>query len=181
MNEITSQKMGVVTSAAAANHAYHQYIETLPYRLMQREWDRFVAAAGGANKWAFPPIADASHNPSVRMNPDVLYSVLSYDVTSEPLHLSVPVSRGPFWSLTLYRDNADSFFGIDDRTVEGDTFELIILGPNQTAPVGRDAQVVASPSNTGIAMVRCAVPGLDALKALDKLRKGAEAQLLKSS
>ena len=178
MSELERQSTGAVTSAAAANYAYNCYIEKLPFVLMQQEWDRYAKAARGANKWAFPPIATARKNPTVKMSPDVLYSFLSYDVSDRPLRLSVPVSRDPFWSLTLFQDNTDNFFGLDDRDVKGDTCELIILGPNQSAPAVQDVRVAASPSSTGIAVVRCVVPSPDKLKELDMLRKRAEAASL---
>jgi uncharacterized membrane protein len=109
------------------------------------------------------------------MSPDVLYTILSYDVSEGPLRLSVPVSRDPFWSLTLFQANTDNFFGIDDREVEGDTYELIILGPNQSTPAVEIATVVASPTETGLAIIRIVVPGPDKLQSLDSLRKAATA------
>lgn len=176
MSKRKDQPLGAVSAAAAANYAYREYIEMLPYELMQKEWDRWAAAAGGDNKWAFPRIATADNNPTVRMSPDVLYSVLSYDVSDQPLRLSALVSRDPFWSLTLFQANTDNFFGVDDRAVEGDTFELIILGPNQAAPAGEGVHVVASPTDTGIAVIRTVVPSPNKLNELDKLRKTAKAE-----
>ncbi len=142
---------------------------------MQAEWDRWSEAAGGLNQWVFPPLATADNNPTVKMSPDVLYSGVSYDVSESPLKLSAPVSRDPFWSLTLFQANTDNFFGIDDRGVDGDTFQLIILGPGQSAVAREDVHVVASPTDTGIAIVRIVVPSADRLEELDKLRKKAQA------
>ncbi len=175
MSKRNDQPAEAVTAAAAANYAYNATIENLPLELMQKEWDQYAEAAGGANRWAFPPIATADNNPTVKMSPDVLYTILSYDVSEGPLRLSVPVSRDPFWSLTLFQANTDNVFGIDDREVEGDTYELIILGPNQSTPAVEIATAVASPTETGIAIIRIVVPGPDKLQSLDSLRKAATA------
>jgi uncharacterized membrane protein len=181
MSKPSEQSAQAVTAAAAANYAYNAYIADLPWELMQKEWDQYAEAAGGANRWAFPPIATADNNPTVKMSPDVLYTILSYDVSEGPLRLSVPVSRDPFWSLTLFQANTDNFFGIDDREVEGDTYELIILGPNQSTPAVEIATAVASPTETGIAIIRFVVPGPENLQRLDKLRKTATATPMNAS
>jgi uncharacterized membrane protein len=181
MSKPSEQSAQAVTAAAAANYAYNAYIEHLPLELMQKEWNRFADAAGGPNLWAFPPIATADNNPTVKMSPDVLYSFLSYDVSDGPLHLLVPVSHDPFWSLTLFQANTDNYFGIDDREVEDDTFELILLGPNQAAPAVEGATAVASPTETGLAIVRIVVPNPDKLQQLERLRKKATATSLNLS
>jgi uncharacterized membrane protein len=175
MNKSENQPTDAVTAAAAANYGYIDYIEKLPFELLQKEWDRMVKAAGGPNKWGFVPIATADNNPTVKMSPDVLYSALSYDVSERPIRLSVPVSRDPFWSLTLFQANTDNYFGIDDRAVEGDAFDLVVLGPQQSAAISGAAHVVASPTEKGIAIVRMVVSSPDKLAALDKLRKKAKA------
>jgi uncharacterized membrane protein len=175
MSKPNEQSTQAVTAAAAANYAYNAYLENLPLELMQNEWDRFADMAGDSNRWAFPPIATADDNPTVKMSPDVLYSFLSYDVSDGPLHLRVPVSRDPFWSLTLFQANTDNYFGIDDREADDDTFELIILGPNQASPGVGGATAVASPTECGIAVVRIVVPDPSELRRLDRLRKKATA------
>jgi uncharacterized membrane protein len=93
----------------------------------------------------------------------------------------VPVSRDPFWSLTLFQANTDNYFGIDDREVEDDTFELILLGPNQAAPAVEGAAAVASPTETGLVIMRIVVPNPGKLQQLDKLRKKATATFLNLS
>jgi uncharacterized membrane protein len=175
MKTRNDQPVDVVAAAAAAKYAYREYVENLPYELMQDEWDRWSEAAGEPNKWAFPPLATADNNPTVKMSPDVLYSVVSYDVSDRPLRLSAPVSRDPFWSLTLFQANTDNFFGIDDRAVDSDTFQLIILGAGQSAVAPEGIHVVASPSDKGIAIVRTVVPSPDRLEELEEQRKTATA------
>jgi uncharacterized membrane protein len=108
------------------------------------------------------------------MCPDVLYSVLSYDVTEEPLWLSVPVWRDPFWSLSLLSDSAEEFFAVDDQSIEGKTLELVILGPGRSLQPDENVRVVASPSESGVAVVRAVLEGADSFMALDRLRKRAK-------
>jgi uncharacterized membrane protein len=154
--------------------AYWDYIGRLPRALLRDEWKRVIDEAGGANMWLFPAIASAEANPGARMCPDVLYSILGYDVSEEPLRLSVPLSREPLWSLALVGDNAEGYFGVDDQLVEEDLLELVILGPGQSFRSQEDVRVVASPSDFGIAVVRTVVPGPETLEELDRLRKGAK-------
>jgi uncharacterized membrane protein len=123
----------------------------------------------------FPTIATAEVIPDVRVDPDVLHSYLCYDVTETPLLLTVPISRAQFWSLTLIADNAEAFFATDDDQLEGKTVELLILGPGHAVPPRENTRVVASPSGSGIVVVRAVVPRPDQLRSLDRSRKRAKA------
>lgn len=165
----------ILTMDVAARLAYWDYLGRIPGVLLQDKWNRVTEEAGGGNIWLFPPIASADANPSARMCPDVLYSLLGYDLNEKPLRLCVPVSRGAFWSLSLIGDDAEEFYGVDDRLVEGDSLDVVILGPGQSSPAQEDVQAVASPGAFGLAVARIVVPVPDALDALDQLRRRATA------
>jgi uncharacterized membrane protein len=155
--------------------AYWDYLDRLPGALLQTEWNRVTEEAGGDNVWLFPPIGSADAIPNARVCPDVLYSLLGYDLNPNPLRLSVPISRDAFWSLSLIGHDAEEFYSVDDRLVEGDSLDLVILGPGQSSPSQDDSRVVASPGAFGLAVARIVVPELDSLEALDELRRRATA------
>jgi uncharacterized membrane protein len=165
----------ILSMYPAVRLAYWDYVGRLPGALLQKEWKRIAEEAGGANRWLYPPIASADANPSARMCPDVLYSLLSYDLNESPLRLSVPISRDAFWSLSLLGDDAEEFYSVDDRSVEGNSLDLVILGPGQSGPALEHFRVVASPGAFGLAVARIGVPAPDALEALDQLRTRATA------
>jgi uncharacterized membrane protein len=175
MSEPVHNSENILAMDAAVRIAYWDYLGQVPGVLLQNEWNRVTEEAGGGNTWLFPPIASADANPSVRMCPDVLYSLLGYDLNENPLRLSVPVSRDAFWSLSLIGDDAEEFYGVDDRLVEGDSLDLIILDPGQSSPIPEDVRAVASPGTFGLAIARIVVPAPDALEALDQLRRRATA------
>jgi uncharacterized membrane protein len=65
-----------------------------------------------------------------------------------------------YWSLSLYQDNTDNFFVVDDRE-DHDGADIIVVKAGAAAPAHTSAQVVQSPSTRGIALVRRLAPNLE--------------------
>jgi uncharacterized membrane protein len=86
-------------------------------------------------------------------SPDLLYSIGVYDVTSAPLRITAPAGS-TYVSLSLYADNTDNFFVINDRQVGDGKFDVVLVGPKAPEPDGKDAPVVRAPTNTGIILFR---------------------------
>jgi uncharacterized membrane protein len=71
------------------------------------------------------------------------------------MQISVRPWRG-YWSLSLYQDNSDNFFVIDDREARsGADITLVRQG---STPPEHATQVVESPSTRGIALIRRLAP-----------------------
>jgi uncharacterized membrane protein len=112
-------------------------------------------AQGRFNVWRPSPRVTEASRGIVRPAPDLAYSACAYDLNQGPIEIRVTPWRG-YWSLSLYSDNSDNFFVMDDREARaGADISLIRLGA--TAPE-HAPQVVESPSTRGIALIRRLAP-----------------------
>ncbi|WP_246739411.1 DUF1254 domain-containing protein [Martelella sp. HB161492] len=88
-----------------------------------------------SNMREFP---DATFTEVVRPNSDTLYSSLMYDVTSEPLIISVPASGGRYWLMQIMDEWSDVFATPGSRATgnEAQSFALVPAGWQGTLPDG---------------------------------------------
>jgi len=136
--------------------AHVALVQAIPRVLMDKAIERI--SAGSANVWRVADRVTPESRQIVRPSPDFAYSACSYDLSEGPVTIHVePWSA--YWSLSLYADNSDNFFVVDDREVrEGVTITLVHQG--RAAP--EDApRIVGSPSARGIALVRRLAPAPD--------------------
>lgn len=131
-----------------------------PRILMHVAMERFGAA--GENTWRITDRVTAASRQIVRPSPDFAYSACVYDLSAGPIQISV-APWGDYWSLSLYGENTDNFFVIDDREAHrGAEITLIKRG----TPHPDDAlTVVESPSTRGIALIRRLAPTAGAYDA----------------
>jgi uncharacterized membrane protein len=85
--------------------------------------------------------------------PDLIYSIGVFDVSQAPVRITAPFT-GSYLSLSLYAANTDNFFVVNDRQVEGNQLDVVLLGPNAPDPGITGAQVVRAPTRTGIMLLR---------------------------
>jgi uncharacterized membrane protein len=110
---------------------------------------------GAFNTWQVGARVTPESRGIVRPSPDFAYSACVYDLSDGP----VTITLGPWrddWSLSLYADNSDNFFVIDDREARnGAAITLVRRG--RSAP--EDAhRIVTSPSTRGVALIRRLAP-----------------------
>lgn len=95
----------------------------------------------------------------VRPSPDLIYSGCIFDLSAGPLriHSVVPLT---YMSLSMYADNTDNFFRINDMEIDDPELELVLIGPNiSKSELLKDFEessslVVQAPSQTGILLFR---------------------------
>jgi uncharacterized membrane protein len=114
--------------------------------------------------------ADARTTP--RPSPDLLYSMCSYDVSKAPLRISTSVP-GTYWSLSFFASNTDNFFVINDQEVKENSVDILLVGPGMTYKNPGNAQVVTSPSNRGVALVRILITDENRVEELTKIQRQA--------
>jgi uncharacterized membrane protein len=128
-----------------------------PYALMSAAMTR--VSAGHVNQWRPGARVTEASRSIVKPSPDLAYSTCVFDLSQGPVEMRVGPWRS-YWSLSLYQDNTDNFFVVDDREAH-DGADIIVLRAGMAAPAHTSAQVVQSPSSRGIALVRRLAPSLD--------------------
>jgi len=147
-------------------------IAVMPHFLMARAMAK-LAAGAGYNVLTHPDRADASDRDIVRSSPDLAYSVCVFDVSHQPLRITAPVRWG-YMSLSLFADNTDNFFVVNDQQVAGGRIDIVLEGPSSpTGDVSGGAQVVRAPSNKGVILFRRVIPGDEEYARIDAERREA--------
>ena len=138
-----------------------------PRILMHVAMERFGAA--GENTWRITDRVTAASRQIVRPSPDLAYSACVYDLSAGPIHISV-APWGDYWSLSLYGENTDNFFVIDDREAHYGA-EITLVQRGRPHPEGA-SQVVESPSVRGVALIRRLAPSPDTYAAAAEVARG---------
>ncbi|MGD0354078.1 MAG: DUF1254 domain-containing protein [Dehalococcoidia bacterium] len=90
----------------------------------------------------------------VRPSPDLVYSILLYDVSQQPIRFKAQIPADTYWSVAFYAANTDNFFVLNDQQVQSNPVEILLVKQGAAIPENEKAQVVVSPSDRGIMLVR---------------------------
>ncbi len=157
----------VLTAIVIALVAHFTFIFATPRVLMNVALERL--SGGQYNAWHLGERVTAAARTIVRPSPDFAYSACSYDLNNGPLRLRA-APWDAYWSLSLYADNSDNYYVIDDREAhDGADIVLIRRGGEHPRDVAR---VVESPSQRGIALIRRLAPTPDAYAAAAQVSRG---------
>ena len=156
-----------VALGAAAVHV--AALVALPYVVMGRLIVEQTRDAG-QNVFAHSALPTAEWHERVRPSPDLAYSSAVFDVRKRPLHVLVPVTE-PYTALAGFALNTDNFFVENDRTADGPTIDLVLVGPSTPREGLAGLRVVESPSDWGVLLVRRVVPSETAFVAIDDVRR----------
>lgn len=142
-------------------------IYALPRLLMNTAIERI--GNGHYNAWRASERVTPISRSIPRPSPDFAYSACPYDLSQGPITIRVaPWSAD--WSLSLYADNSDNFYVVDDREARSGA-DITLVRTDQAHP--DDAQtVVESPSARGIALVRRLAPTLETFNAAGQVAHG---------
>jgi uncharacterized membrane protein len=110
---------------------------------------------GRVNAWRFGERVTPESRAIVRPSPDFAYSACPYDLSRGPVVISV-APWDQYWSLSLYADNSDNFFTLNDREARYGG-EITLVRAGAAHPEG-GSMVIESPSQRGIALVRRLAP-----------------------
>ena len=157
----------VWTALILAVIAHLAFIIATPRVLMHVATER--VGAGHFNEWHLSARVTPESRAIVRPSPDFAYSACAYDLGDGPLRIRV-TPWAAYWSLSLYADNSDNYFVIDDREAR-EGAELVLIRRGGEHP--RDAlRVVESPSRRGIALIRRLAPTPDEYSAASQIAGG---------
>jgi uncharacterized membrane protein len=101
------------------------------------------------------PLRDAPDDVVPGDNPDTLTSFSMLDLSDGPVRFvgSIPDAR-VYWSLSLYADNTDNFFVLNDRAIEGSSPVVVIRTAGQDYRPRENEIEVVSPSPKAVLLVR---------------------------
>jgi uncharacterized membrane protein len=156
--------LGALAFAVATHFAV---IHIVPRALMSVAIERL--GAGGTNMWRTADRVTPLSRAIVRPSPDFAYSACVYDLAQGPLTIRV-APWDTYWSLSLYGDNSDNYFVVDDREARmGVEITLVRRGRR---PPEDAARVIESPSQRGIALIRRLAPTLEDYNAASDVARG---------
>jgi uncharacterized membrane protein len=98
------------------------------------------------------------------MDPAFVVSICRYDLSRGPLKFSVPISQA-YTSVSFYTRSDVSYYAINDRAAGRRVIELDLMTAAQRADLpeneeitAADRLIVASPTPTGLIVIRALVP-----------------------
>ena len=96
-----------------------------------------------------PAFADARFEGAMRPNVDGLTSSLWFDVSKEPLVVSVPEPRGHYYMMSMLDLWSDVFATLGTRTVGQSAKRYAIVGPQWTGTLPNDIEPLNAPTSLG--------------------------------
>ena len=163
----------LILSCIVAGYAgYEAALRYIPIKAMSAAEARIAARIGSFNQMSHPPRPTANSRSVVRPSPDLLYSACVYDLSGGPVKFTGTVPLGSYWSLSFFAHNTDNYFVVNDSELGGQAFQFVLVKENQPPPesVGM-AEIIYSPSKTGIVIQRVFVDKDERVDELDQQRK----------
>ena len=176
MSAIRRNWMWLAAVLAVAAVVHVASVMLLPHVIMNRTMGA-IAHRTGVNKMAHAPRPTAAARGIVRPSPDLLYSTCVFDVSGGPVRVHASGMPDTYWSVSLFDNQTDNFYVINDRQAKGGGVDFVIVGPHQDKqPIGT---VVRSPSTRGLVLFRTLIDDDKRLAEIDAARRHAACETLK--
>ena len=178
-----ADKLAPVTDDEMAEIAIEAYVYAYPLLLMdasRRVMTNVEAPTGSGNapinqfgnKRTFP---DATFTDVVRPNADTLYSILWFDVSREPLVISVPDSGGRYYLLPMLDLWTDIFASPGKRTTGTAAQTFAIAAPKWEGKLPAGVELLRAPTHVGWIVGRTQTNGKADYEAVNKFQDGLSA------
>jgi len=136
------------------------------------------------NQIRYGELRSAGTDTVVRDNPDTVTSFAVYDVSEKPILIQCVIpDKDNYWSLSLFAWNTDNFFVVNDRTAKSKAFEFVIVKAGSKYQKQGQEEIVISPTNKGILIIRMIVTNREdkeELSQLAEVQKQTTMQLIES-
>ena len=171
-NALPSDQIGEIATDAYI-YAYPLILMELTRRIASNVPDTQQFSKAPMNQFAhLPAFPDATFTDVVRANVDTLYSLLWFDVSQEPLLISVPDSGGRFYLLEMCDMWTDVFDSPGKRTTGTEAQVLAIAGPRWQGQLPAEATLIHSPTAIGWIIGRTQTNGKADYGAVHKFQAG---------
>jgi len=157
--------LGILVTAVVAHYLT---LLVVPVMLME-----VTIAKTPINVLNFGAKQTAEQRYTVRPNPDIIGTVASYDVGRQPLRFTAIVPDDTYWSVSLFAQNTDCFFVINDLQVKSNPLEILLIRQGMQCTDAGKAVVIVSPTDRGILLVRHILPGNERLTEALEIQKKA--------
>ncbi|WP_269620723.1 DUF1254 domain-containing protein [Zhongshania sp. BJYM1] len=125
----------------------------LPRALMTLIVFKVSSEANGANQLYLPDRITSNSRKIVRPAPDLAYAICAYDLSDGPVIATLNASE-TYSSLSVFANNTDNVFAINDRAVTGDFSSVFLSSEDSEVTPPADAIAVKVPSNSGLILWR---------------------------
>jgi uncharacterized membrane protein len=166
-------RVALVLLGAALVHLLAVWL--LP-RAIVRGAQRRLATSVGMNHVQHLPLPDSDWHRAVLPSPDLLYSACAFDVSKGPLLIMATVPEG-YFSISVFADNTDNFFVVNDRTAGGRNIR-VVLARDSTLQDPGGGRVIVPPSPTGLILFRQLVLDSAQLAVAEQVQHAASCQSL---
>ena len=127
-------------------------INQAPKTVMANIEGRIIKGAGGWNACYHNRTFGPRKNAARRANPDSIISSMAYDLSKGPVRVSGSIWPR-YWSLSLYQQNSDNYFVINDQQIQQSKFDFVIIQKGQIV-IDINATPITSPTEKGIMLIR---------------------------
>jgi uncharacterized membrane protein len=158
----------VIAALLAAIIVHFAVIFAVPNLLMDAALRKL--GDGRVNAWRLGERVTQNSRTIVRPSPDFAYSACAYDLSNGPVRIHV-APWSDYWSLSLYANNSDNYYVLDDREAQNGA-DVLLIRAGSSAPAREPATIVQSPSQRGIALIRRLAPTPDAYSAAARVSHG---------
>jgi uncharacterized membrane protein len=149
-------------------------VTVLPMLIMSVGMSRFPT-----NQLMKQPRVTAASRSVVRPSPDLIYSAICFDVSKGPLRITAKVPADTYWSTSGFATNTDNFFVVNDKQAKSNPAEILLVRRGMQIPDAGNAQVVISPSDKGIVLIRYLIPSDDKYQELANVQNEASVEVVK--
>lgn len=161
----------LLIAAAVSVPAFFITAWALPKIIMFIVMGRFGSIAEVNQIFHAPPPTHESYE-VVTPSPDLAYSVCVFDLSDGPIQVVSDYPEGAYWSISAYADNTDNFFVANDQTTDGPPARFVFA----TDSDGDD--VVVSPSQRGVILLRHHIADRGSITAIDERRANSTCELV---
>ncbi len=159
-------------------YAYPLVLTELTRRVQTNVGDGAPATAKGAAVNAFAhqrTLVDASTTEPLRPNADVLVSTLWYDVSAEPLVITIPDAGGRYYALPMFDAWMEVFATPGPRTTGGGAQTYALTAPGWSGMLPANVGRITAPTPTGWIAARIATHGSADYEAVHRFQDGLAA------
>lgn len=127
-------------------------IKQAPIKVMSTIEARIISGTGSWNACRHNQVYGPRANAARRANPDSIISSMAYDLSDGPVRVAGE-TWPRYWSLSLYQQNSDNYFVVNDQELERSSFDYVLAlqGQDTSALSGT---VIISPTKKGIMLIR---------------------------